>query len=343
MSITKLIENAWSRLQPRQRDILAGRFGVGEYDQQQTLAALGEQYGITRERVRQIEASALASLRDILAEVPDAKALQDKVRKIAKEHGGIASVEQVLAGLKGEVKDLSANALQLVIRAMNALHYHDGDDRLQAAYAVDTATFKTAVDHVTAWIKQLEQKKDEVVSSDTYRALMNAFAKERGIMVRHLEQFASLSKKLVTNAYGQTGLKHWTEVNPRTVRDQIYLILRKHAVPLHFEEIATAINKSKISARPALSATVHNELIKDDRFVLVGRGKYALAEAGYTPGTAREVVHRILSTTGPLDANQVIEAVQKERLFKPNTILVNLQNRQHFTRNTDGTYQVREA
>ena len=343
MSITKLIENAWSGLQPRQRDILAGRFGVGEYHDQQTLAALGERYSITRERVRQIEASALAALKEVLNDSADAKAIQDKVRKAVKEQGGVASVDQVLAALKGEVKDLAANGLQLVIRAMGALHYHAGDERFEPAYATDTATFKAAVDTVSAWIKMLEQKKDSVLSGPAYKALMTSFAKERGVMLKHLEQLVTLSKKLVTNAYGETGLKHWSEVNPRTVRDQIYLILRKHDVPLHFEEIATAINKSGIAARPALSATVHNELIKDERFVLVGRGKYALAEAGFVPGTAREVVHRILTSKGPLQANDVIEAVQKERLFKPNTILVNLQNRQHFTRNADGTYQVREA
>lgn len=343
MSINKLIENAWSSLQPRQRDILAGRFGVGQYKEQQTLAALGDRYGITRERVRQIESSALASLKEILGDSAEAKSIQDKVRKVVKEHGGVASVEQVLGAMKGEIKDLSANALQLVIRGMHSLHYHDGDDRFEAAYGLDSATFKTVTDHVTAWIKLLEQKKEHVLSDNAYRSLMNTFAKERGLALRHLEQFVALSKKLVTNAYGQTGLKHWTEVNPRTVRDQIYLILRKHDVPLHFEEIATAINKSGIAARPALSATVHNELIKDDRFVLVGRGKYALAEAGFEPGTAREVVHRILKKHGPLEAPQVIEAVQKERLFKPNTILVNLQNRQHFTRNSNGTYQVRQA
>lgn len=343
MSITKLIEHAWSGLQPRQRDILAGRFGVGEYKEQQTLAALGERYGITRERVRQIESSALSALREILSESADAKAIQDKVRKAAKEHGGVASVDQVLAALKGEVKDLSDHALQLVIRALGVLHYHAGDERFVPAYAVDSATFKAVSDHVAAWIKMLEQKKNDVLGSAAYKSLMTSFAKERQIQTKHLEQFVSLSKKLVKNAYGEMGLVHWTEVNPRTVRDQIYLILRKHTVPLHFEEIATAINKSGIAARPALSATVHNELIKDERFVLVGRGKYALAEAGYTPGTAREVVHRILSSEGPLQAHEVIEAVQKERLFKPNTILVNLQNRQHFTRNQDGTYQVREA
>lgn len=343
MSINKLIENAWSDLQPRQQDILAGRFGVGTYEEQQTLAALGDRYDITRERVRQIESAALVALRDGLADFPDAKNLMDKVKKVVKDHGGVASVDQVIAGIKGDAKDVTPNSLQLVARAMNSLHYHAGDDRFVAAYATDAATFKSVAETVSVWIKLLEQKKGSVISGDSYRSLMATFAKDKNVPLRHLEHFASLSKRLVTNAYGETGLTHWSEVNPRTVRDQIYLILRKHDAPLHFEEIATAINKSGISARPALSATVHNELIKDDRFVLVGRGKYGLAESGYTPGTAREVVHRILTEKGKLTPPEVIEAVQKERLFKPNTILVNLQNRQHFTRNPDGTYQVRQA
>jgi len=343
MSIHKLIDTAWSHLQPRQQDILAGRFGIGEYDEQQTLAALGERYGITRERVRQIESAALVSLREALKGMPEAAALLEKARKAIKELGGIASVDEVIVALKADAKDINPNSLQLVMRAMNGLHYHAGSDRFVAAYATDKATFKSVSELVAAWIKLLEQKKGTVISGDAYDELLASFAKDRQVPARHLEHYASLSKRLMTNAYGETGLAHWSEVNPRTVRDQIYLILRKQEAPLHFEEIATKINESGIAARPALSATVHNELIKDERFVLVGRGQYGLAEDGYTPGTAREVVHRILSKKGAMHPAKVIEAVQKERLFKPNTILVNLQNRQHFVRNADGTYQVRQA
>ncbi|MBI2048018.1 MAG: hypothetical protein HYT27_02665, partial [Parcubacteria group bacterium] len=85
-----------------------------------------------------------------------------------------------------------------------------------------------------------------------------------------------------------------------------------------------------------------NELIKDPRFVLVGRGIYGLSDYGYKPGTAREVVKRILNETGPMRAKEIITAVQKERFFKPNTVLVNLQNKHYFSRRPDGTYQVKK-
>ena len=53
---------------------------------------------------------------------------------------------------------------------------------------------------------------------------------------------------------------------------------------MHFKEVAEAI--SKTFGKKTHYATCHNELIKDSRFVLVGRGMYALAEWGYQAGIA---------------------------------------------------------
>lgn len=47
-----------SELEERQRDVLCKRFGIGE-DQEMTLEEIGQIYGVTRERIRQIEAKAL--------------------------------------------------------------------------------------------------------------------------------------------------------------------------------------------------------------------------------------------------------------------------------------------
>ena len=93
----------------------------------------------------------------------------------------------------------------------------------------------------------------------------------------------------------------WPEISPKTVRDKIYLVLKKNDEPLHFETIARRINEVKFDdGQKALGPTVHNELIKDDRFVLVGRGMYGLQERGYEPGIAREVIAKVLKEKGPL-------------------------------------------
>jgi RNA polymerase primary sigma factor len=49
-------------LSPREQDILRLRFGLGDTDPH-TLEEIGERFALTRERIRQIEAKALAKLR----------------------------------------------------------------------------------------------------------------------------------------------------------------------------------------------------------------------------------------------------------------------------------------
>jgi DNA-directed RNA polymerase delta subunit len=112
--------------------------------------------------------------------------------------------------------------------------------------------------------------------------------------------------------------------------------MRKHGEPMHFKEVADAI--STTFGKKTHYATCHNELIKDSRFVLVGRGMYALAEWGYKTGIAREVIRDILKKEGPMSKEDVVEKVMKERYFKKNTILVNLQNPKYFKKNKNGLY-----
>jgi DNA-directed RNA polymerase delta subunit len=55
-----------------------------------------------------------------------------------------------------------------------------------------------------------------------------------------------------------------------------YLSLREHKKPLYFKDIVSEIyNKFDKKVNPA---TCHNELIRDKRFILVGRGIYGLKE-----------------------------------------------------------------
>ena len=120
------------------------------------------------------------------------------------------------------------------------------------------------------------------------------------------------------------------------MRDYAFLVIRKHGSPIHFREVAKQI--TTMFNKKAHVATTHNELIKDPRFVLVGRGLYALAEWGYTPGVVRDVIRTVLEKNGPLSKEEVIDKVMKERYVKENTIVVNLQNPKYFRRDKDGKY-----
>jgi hypothetical protein len=133
---------------------------------------------------------------------------------------------------------------------------------------------------------------------------------------------------------------------------------------LHFTEVANLIDEflspkktsefSVVAASATAAAvplakktnfqTVHNELIKDARFVLVGRGVYALKEWGYEPGTVKDVISQVLKKAKqPLSQDEVLKRVLSQRLVKESTILLNLGNKKCFLKSENGRYSVHEA
>ncbi len=65
--VRKLIASGMNELGEREREIVAGHFGLGTKGTPLTLEQLGKRFGVTKERVRQIEQRALARLREVLA------------------------------------------------------------------------------------------------------------------------------------------------------------------------------------------------------------------------------------------------------------------------------------
>jgi hypothetical protein len=150
------------------------------------------------------------------------------------------------------------------------------------------------------------------------------------------KRWLRISKHIDKNPLGEWGKSGSTNVRVKGIRDYAYLAMRKHGSPVHFKEIAKLIQK--VFGKRAHEATTHNELIKDNRFVLVGRGLYALAEWGYVSGVVRDVIRKVLSKHGPMTREDIFNKVMKERYVKENTILVNLQNNKYFKKDSSGKY-----
>ena len=342
--INRIIDSLFEGLNPRQKEVIVGRFGLSESGNANplTLAAIGGKYGVTRERVRQIEANSLSTLKSKVSENRDCQAILSRSKKFIENAGGVAEKGALLAHLASTAEGLTQNHLSFLIETSGAFKFYDEDKNYSAFYYLDKENLAEVGKFITSFAKFLESQKD-VVLDGGFSRLFSEFAGKQKVKLAHAENFLSISRQFHTNPYGITGLADWGEIKPLNIRDRIYLILKKTGEPLHFESITVHINKIDFGTRKALAPTVHNELIKDSRFVLVGRGMYALAEHGYQPGTVQEVIKRILKNNGPLKPKDISTAVQKERIVKPNTILVNLQNKKHFDRLDNGTYRIRRA
>ena len=135
----------------------------------------------------------------------------------------------------------------------------------------------------------------------------------------------------------------WPTVNPKNIRDKIYVILSENGKPLHFSDIAGSIKDSDFKRKDVTTQAIHNELIKDKRFVLIGRGIYALKEWGYSQGTVADVIASVLKKEGgPLHRDEIVKRVLKSRQVKETTILLNLQGKPQFKRVAKATYELDE-
>ena len=339
LNIKETIENFLTGLSDRQREVINSRFGLkGEI---QTLAAIGEKYGLTRERVRQIEAASLDIIRgkynksSFIKEVEKAVNYFDKIGGIRKEDDFINDIKNIFNDSK-----ITKNQVKFIFEISEALLYRQEDDNFYSFWHINKDIFSKANNFINKLEKFLANKKEEVITLKKFDELFSQAVKTHNLSNSIAINYVSISKKFGVNPYGDFGLMEWEEINPKTAKSRTYLILKKHGASLHFKEIAKKINEMRLSNRKTLFQTVHNELIKDPRFVLVGRGMYGLAEHGAMPGTAKEVIARILKNKGPLLKEEVIDLVKQEKMLKENTILLNLQNKKHFKKLPDGKYHI---
>jgi hypothetical protein len=105
--------------------------------------------------------------------------------------------------------------------------------------------------------------------------------------------------------------------------------------------IAKKINETSFDHKIANPATVHNELILDPKYVLIGRGIYGLKEWGFKEGVVQDVIRDILAENGPLTKEQLTEKVLANRMVKKTTINLALMNKDIFEKVGD-KYQVKK-
>ncbi len=323
--------------QEREREIISRRFGL--YDRKETLERIGEMLGITRERVRQLEKAILVRLRQAASEgkISSATAIEKLITSKLSEMGRAARIQDLTKNLLGRdgSQEERAHVAFITELAPSITAINENDDFHQSA-AISTIGDEKSVKSQVADIVKFIKKHAEPITSEEMHASMEY---EHPLNITAL---ASLSKKLA-ELKGKWGLVKWPTVNPKNIRDKIFVILEDKGKPMHFSSIAKAIKESDFKRKDVTTQAIHNELIKDKRFVLIGRGIYALESWGYSRGTVADIIVEVLKKAGePLHRDEIVKRVLKNRQVKETTILLNLQSKPQFRRTAKATYVFEE-
>ncbi len=320
----------------RSRDVMTKRYGLGKDAEPMTLDAIGKTYGITRERVRQIENHALAIIRKS-KQYFDAKPVFDEIEKVIHSLGGIV-VEQDLLDFVSSDASIQSHVNFLLVVGHPFTKIKEDDD-FKHRWLIDSNLSEKVHEALRKLYATLKSE-DLLSEPDIIKSFLDHLedVSEKFKNEEIAKRWLSLSKKIGKNTLGEWGKTESSNISTKGMRDYAYLIIRRHGSPIHFREVAKIITDVfKIKAHVA---TTHNELIKDPRFVLVGRGLYALSEWGYMSGVVKDVIKKIIEKNGPLTKADVIAKVLKERYVKENTIVINLQNPKYFKKNKEGKYEI---
>jgi len=365
-----LLGNLFKVLSPREKDVLQRRYSLKDsQSRKETLEKIGKNYNVTRERIRQIERDGIKKLQDEKGRtevVSHLQELEDNINKFLKKYGGVMHENHLVDslvdfyGLSG--KDLSQEevgqhkrSLAFIISQLlsDKFERRENTDDHHPVWRLKETPWELVEDVIGKLVEVIDSHGKPLTIDELFKSLKNqdfySQIQDRINSLTQLEQeiadldetilsYLRTSKKIKKNLFDQVGLSHWNTITPKRMADKIYLVMKEHGDPLHFTEIADLINQAGFDSKKALPATIHNELILDDRYVLIGRGIYALREWGYQPGTVTDVIASVLKEKGPLTKDEIMEEVSKQRKVKKATVNLALMNKDKFKKLSDKRY-----
>lgn len=336
-----LIDDFFLILSETERNVIRRRFALkDEYKSRQTLDSIGKHYDLTRERIRQIEANAIKKLqRNVMTS--HIQKISETARSILVENGKILThddlISKTLKALHATTQ-YSGHVVQFAIRLDEKITEVKANPQFNAFYflaPLDLNNIKDAFKSIKKFLKQAKK-----VTS--FAAIYQKINTEIQLSKPEIEALSKTSDTFIEIEKGMIGLSAWRDINPKSIRDKAVLIFEKNKKPLHFIDLANAINEFGDKKQVSTQA-VHNDLIRYSDFVLVGRGMYALSRWGIPAGTVKDIIAQILREFGPLPRKSIIARVQQLREVKLNTISLNLQKSPAFIRVGRAVYDFDET
>ena len=305
--------------QEREQEIISRRFGLN--NGKETLEQIGESLSITRERVRQLEKAVLIHLQ-ILAEdgeIPEISAAEKILVRNLVEMGRVSKLSELANKVYGKDTSTSERAgIYFIATLAKGLMVVEENDRYFASIGIaeygDSSTVRGRVDEIVSVIRKNK-------SPMTLDELDEKLDYEHPDYIRAV---ASISKLLAT-LNGVWGLTKWPSVNPKNIRDKIFVILESHREPMHFSDIAEEIKSSNFKRKNVTVQAIHNDL----------------SSWGYKKGTIADIIRSILEKSDkPLTREEIVKQVLRVRKVKETTILLNLQNKKLFKKIDRNSYTV---
>ncbi len=335
----KLVSSVLGDLRDRERGVLTARYGLANGGApKETLESIGQRLTVTRERVRQIENAALKKVSRKFS--GSLKPIIKAIESYLLANGNVAEIEHLAQYFNVQQDNpdtqLDIKALQLLMDASDKVVPLKKQPLFKGGWVAKTVPQDLLVQiEERAW-KILETQGKVMTETDLVRQINQQLPTEDSALIAGVFK---VSHRLGLDHEGYWGLSAWPLVMPRRIRDKVFIVLEEVGEPKHFEEITKLVQQKYPSEKKVLNRTVHNELIGDNRFVLVGRGIYALREWGYQPGVVADVIKGVLVKAGrPLTVSEIVAEVLKSRRVKKNTIIANLQNRALFKKVAKSTY-----
>lgn len=336
-----IVESLLSLLTDKEARVISARYGL-QGQQVRTLASLGTELGVTRERIRQIQAQALKKMQRNAVHT-DISKMHSEVMKFVMHHGGIVTDSEMTEFVKLNYNDLATNSEELLLACVL-------DDRLVQEHnkvdyvphfrltSIKMAQIKKSCDLGLKILKKFNAELDsDMLSSEIAKNVKESYLHFNPSTIA---SSLLLDRRIILKS-NRYSLDAWRHINPRTLYDKIVYILSDIAEPMHFLDIVNSIKSHGFDTKRVSLQAVHNELISNPAFVLIGRGIYALKAWGYKEGTVADVLESVLGKKGPLNLSDLTKEVLKLRKVKPITIQINLSSKKNkFRKNRDGLYEL---
>ncbi len=343
-NLAEVVEEMFMVLTQKEKDVVVKRFSL-DNKPRRTLESIGQQFSVTRERIRQIEKIALGKLRRTV-QATRLSAVNDVANATLEESGGVLVETRLVSAILNSIdssNNLDANIIRLALNINPLIVKAEKTNVYHPFWRLKTVEFSSISSVADNAVKFLKKKGDLTQGSKLAAAVRQVLGEKVANCTDEMMISSFEVDKRIKKAVDGFGLMEWRHINPKSIRDKAYIILKKEKKPLHFVEIANKISEAGFDKKVVTTQAVHNELIRYEQFVLVGRGLYALREFGYQRGTVADIIEDLLKQKSPMTKQEIIEGVLRQRHVKKGTISLNLQKNSQFVRVGRAVYKLDET